>query len=64
VQASAICEQAAVKLCQDPEAVDAVLFEHAGWHLVEVDVESWGEETCGAAWVPVGAGESSDADDA
>lgn len=54
VQVSGVCEQAGVELCGEGVAVDAVLFEHAGWELVEVDVESWSDEACGAAWVPVG----------
>lgn len=56
MQVSAVCQQAGVELCGD-DAVDAVLFDHAGWELVEVDVESWADEACGAAWVPKGTAE-------
>lgn len=58
MQVSAICDDAGVKLHADSGA-DAVLFEHAGWELVECEVESWAEETCGAAWVAVGLADDS-----
>ena len=63
MQVSSVCKQAGVALAGGTGAVDAVLFDHAGWELVEVDVESWAEEACGAAWVPTGTAEG-DADDA
>jgi hypothetical protein len=53
LQVSGVCKQAGVELCGGNAAGDAVLFEHAGWELVEVDVASWADEACGAAWVPL-----------
>lgn len=63
MQVSGVCQQAGVEVTASDVAVDAVLFYHTGWELVEVDVESWAEEACGAAWVPIGTAEG-EADEA